>query len=902
MDIEALSSQISFLGNLFTSVASNCGATLRSEAVENANSGEKRDEVKVCYGSHGLGGISGSAEPLEVHVKNGRILRIKPLHFEKVRIYQIKARGKTFTQPAKSLPYWVSLAYKKRLYSPNRVRYPLKRVDWSPENRNPQNRGKSGFVRISWDEALDIIEKEIKRIREKYGLHAVLVQSDGHGQGGAVQTVHGNSSELFRRLGGWTQQVRNPDSWEGYYWGAKHVWGMEGPHAGLPHQDAIFDDVLENAEMLIMTGCDPECTVAGFGGQIGSVTCHWFKEAGIKIVAISPDCNFANAIHADKWIPILPNTDSALYLAIAYLWIKDGTYDKNFLQTHCVGFEDFAKYVTGNEDGVPKTPEWAERITGVPSKTIKALAKAWAKKKTSIALFFGGPKIRGPYSHELARLEVICMAMQGLGKPGRQFLRGFYGGGTGKRLAPFPQYPEFSTTFVAGPMAKYTVSAVSPVFIPKVLVPEAILNPPIAWYGTGAISASREDQFKKYTFPPEGHPGIHMIWNENACYITCWNSKIIEAYRSPSIEFIVAVHPWFENDMVFADLILPAQTILEHEDLIQDTRSFVSMFAYQDKCIEPIGESKSDYEICRLIAQRLGIGEAFPPAEERMKEMYENSYAYKTLGISWEEFKKKKIVIPDCPTWEEWKKIQSEIAAKDGLTWGAKPGLTWYYELPEGKGLDTPTGKIEIYSTGLAKHFPEDDERPPIPRYIAYGQTHQESLLHPRAKKYTLLLISNHPKWRFHAQGDDITWLREIATCKIRGPDGYLYEPVWIHPLDAARRGIKHGDVVKIFNERGAVLAAAYVTERIKPGSVQIHHGARADLISLDPLIDRGGAIDLLVPSKPASRNTVGQVASGILVEVERVDIYGLMDAFPEAFRRRLHPDVGVCYETWVLG
>jgi len=869
---------------------------------QGVDSWKKINDVKVCYVSHGLGGLSGSAEPLEVHVKNGKILRVKPLHFEGVRLYEIRARGKRFTQPAKTLPYWVSVAYKKRVYSPNRVKYPLKRVDWSPENRNTQNRGKSRFVRITWDEALDIIEKELKRIKETYGLWSVLVQDDGHGQGGALQTPHGIHHELFRQLGGWTQQVRNPDSWEGYYWGAKHVWGMEGPHAGLPHQDAIFDDILENTEVLIFTGCDPESTVAGFAGQIGSIMCRWFKEAGIKIVAISPDCNFANAVHADKWIPIRPNTDGALYLAIAYLWIKAGTYDEKFLQTHCVGFDEFRRYVMGEEDGVPKTPEWAERITGVPTRVIKALARTWVKKRTSLALFFGGPKIRGPYSHETARLEVICLAMQGLGKPGRQLLRGFYPAATGKNLAPIPQYPEATRSFVGSAFAKYTVEALSPVIVPKVLVADAILNPPVTWYGTGAIAASREDQFKKYTFPPEGHPGIRMIWNANCCYITCWNSKIIEAYRSPKIEFIVAVTPWLENEAVFADIILPAQTVFEHEDLVITNRAAISAVTYQERCIEPIGESKSDYEICRLVAQRMGVGDAFPPPEELMKRLYETTFAYTKYGISWEEFKKRKIVIADHPTWEEWKQIQKNIEAKYGLTWGSRPGLTWFYELPEGKGLETPTGKLEIVSTGLTKHFPDDDERPPLPHYIPYGETHQESLLHPRAKKYPLLLMSNHPKWRFHAQGDDITWLREIPTCKIRGPDGYLYEPLWIHPIDAEKRGIKHGDIVKVYNERGTVLCAAYVTERIMPGTVHVHHGSRADLISLEPLIDRGGAIDLIVPHKPMSRNTVGQVVSGILVEVEKVDLAELMKRYPQAFSRPTHPDVGPYYDTWVIG
>ena len=135
-----------------------------------------------------------------------------------------------------------------------------------------------------------------------------------------------------------------------------------------------------------------------------------------------------------------------------------------------------------------------------------------------------------------------------------------------------------------------------------------------------------------------------------------------------------------------------------------------------------------------------------------------------------------------------------------------------FYEDPEKHPLKTPSGKIEFYSQNLAKHFPGDEERPPVPHWIPYGETHQESLLCERGKKYPLLTVSNHGRWRVHAQLDDITWFREIETCKIKGPDGYFYEPLWINPKDAAERGIKYGDIIRIYNERGAILGGAFVT------------------------------------------------------------------------------------------
>ena len=178
----------------------------------------------------------------------------------------------------------------------------------------------------------------------------------------------------------------------------------------------IIPDIAENSELLLFWGSDPETTPWGWNGQIVSRLCYWFTELGIKQVYVCPDLNYGTAVHADKWIPIRPNTDAALQLAIAYIWIKEGTYDKEYIATHSVGFEKFEDYVLGKEDGVPKTADWAAEKTGIPVWTIKALARDWAKKATSIVHSNGGSDVRGPYSTEPARLEVILLGMQGTGQ------------------------------------------------------------------------------------------------------------------------------------------------------------------------------------------------------------------------------------------------------------------------------------------------------------------------------------------------------------------------------------------------------------------------------------------------------------------------------------------------------
>ena len=204
----------------------------------------------------------------------------------------MERNGKTFEPLMKSVPAPWSLAYKKRTYSPNRIKYPLKRVDWDPNGeRNTQNRGKSKFVRISWDEATDIIAAEIKRVHKEYGPLSILVQGDGHGECKMIHAPHGCSTLLFDKMGGFTQQVRNPDSWEGWYWGAKHVWG-KGFIGMMAPADNVVKDISEHSDMVVVWGGDPETTPWGFRGQLASRLLYFWTQAGIKQVYICPDLNY----------------------------------------------------------------------------------------------------------------------------------------------------------------------------------------------------------------------------------------------------------------------------------------------------------------------------------------------------------------------------------------------------------------------------------------------------------------------------------------------------------------------------------------------------------------------------------------------------------------------------------
>jgi anaerobic selenocysteine-containing dehydrogenase len=404
-----------------------------------------------------------------------------------------------------------------------------------------------------------------------------------------------------------------------------------------------------------------------------------------------------------------------------------------------------------------------------------------------------------------------------------------------------------------------------------------------------------EDQFKKYTYPipkKEGGTEVHMIWMDNPCRTTCWNNAYlsVEAFRSPKIECIVAQHPWLENDYLLADIILPANTTFEVNDIVTNTIHGVNIASttLQKQAIEPLGESKSDYEIVLEVARKLGKYDEITQGkslEEWIKHCYEIMGLPDLIG--WEDFNEKGYYL--FPPDSEWEKYPA--------------GMLRFYQDPEGNPLPTPSGKLEFYSERLATHFPDDRERPPLPHWIESSETHDERPSGERAKKYPLLIVSNHPRWRMHAQCDDIPWTREFPTCKVRGWDGYLYEPVWIHPEDAEKRGIKGGDIVRIHNDRGAVLGGAYLTERIIPGAVSQDHGARCDWI-IPGELDRGGANNLISPAGLVSKHCGGEVTSGFLVEVEKVTTAQMEDwkrQYPEAFAREYDPASGLQFNAWIV-
>jgi trimethylamine-N-oxide reductase (cytochrome c) len=333
--------------------------------------------------------------PVFVYVKEGKIIRITPIEFDEKdpEPWTINARGKSFTPPRKTTISPHTLGWKSMVYSKDRLLYPMKRVDFDPNGeRNCENRGTSGYERISWDEATDMVANEIKRVKKDYGPGAIMNGSGSHHTWGILGYWLSARLRFFNSIG-FTPVVHNPDSWEGWYWGAMHHWGQSS-HLGAPETYGTVEDCLQNCEMVVFWSSDPEATSGVYGAFEGTVRRQWLQELGIKMVHIDPFYNHTAALLGGKWLAPRPATGNALALAIAYVWITEDLYDKDYVAKRTTGFDQWKDYILGKEDGVPKTPEWQENESAIPAKDVRALAREWGTKKTYLAagglMGFGG--------------------------------------------------------------------------------------------------------------------------------------------------------------------------------------------------------------------------------------------------------------------------------------------------------------------------------------------------------------------------------------------------------------------------------------------------------------------------------------------------------------------------------
>ena len=649
-------------------------------------------------------------------------------------------------------------AYRQRVYAPDRILYPLKRVG---------ERGEGNFERISWDEALEKVANEYKRVKETYGPAAVIYLTTG----GDMGQVHNSRTavRVFSLAGGCTLMWGIASN-EGWMFACQATYGYP---AGNDHRDLI------NSKLVILWGMNPVNIIDGCGTSYALARA---KEAGTRFIVVDPRFTDTAALVADRWIPIRPGTDAAAMIAMAYVMITEDLHDKRFLDTYTAGFDRFKEYVLGEEDGVPKTPAWAERITNIPAQTIDELAREYATTKPAALLPSKAPG-RTAYGEQYHRAAFVLAAMTGnIGIPG---------GSAGSEISqrgetPFPMGPAMRT-------GGNPVDAASP--RRRDALPTAISKGPgllARLHNSEVIDAILKGKAGGY------YSDYKMVYTANTNYLNQYPNvnKAVKALKS--LEFIAIQEQFLTPTAKFADIILPTCTFFERNDAVWGAGPHL---AYQRKVIEPLGESRSHLDICTGLAQKLGIADYNDKTEEEWLEQ---------------------IMRPAVTDYERFKETGVE-------KFYLEPSVPFKREIedPANNPFPTPSGKIEIYSQQIADI--KNPLIPPIPKYIETW----ESLNEPLAEKYPLQLITTHFKRRAHSQFDNIPWLRELEP-----------QAVKINTHDAQARGIKDGDPVRVFNDRGEMIIPAKVTQRIMPSVVDVPEGAWYD--PDEQGIDHGGCPNVL--------------------------------------------------------
>lgn len=665
---------------------------------------------------------------IKVHVKNGVAIRVETDDGPEPQL-RACARGR---------------AYRQQEYSPERLRFPLKRT-------GPRGRGE--FERISWDEALDKVADELVRIKETYGPKAILALTYS-GSAGSLHSGNMTVRQLLRSFGGYMS-----------------AWGGASAEAAVFASRATYGtlttghtrDDLSNSRLIILWGLNPATSIYSTNTSFYLARA---KEAGAIIITIDPRYTTTAATLSDQWIPIRPGTDVAMMTAMAYIMITENLHDQKFLDRCTVGFDKFKDYIMGAEDGIPKTPEWAEAITAVPAATTISLARTYATMKPA-ALIPGYAPGRTAFGEQYHRAASTLAAMTAN--------IGIHGGGA----AGFERGP-------VGPMVppKFSeaIDAVTYEAQLKALnVPRRLQKQPHCCRLWDAIIQGASAGYPcdiKMAYVAFANP-LNQFPNTN---------KGVEALKS--LDFIVVHEQFMTATARFADILLPVTNLWERNDI---ARAWLAgpYFLYLNKAIEPLAEVKSDFDICRELAARLGIQDPFFDISE------EELIRQTAQGMG--------DVMPEIPDFERFKKDGVHKITVSG------PQICFQKQIedPEKNAFPTPSGKIEIYCQRIAEL--NNPDIPPIPKHIDSWEGPND----PLRDQYPLQLITVHHGARAHSCFDNNPWLREIEP-----------QACWISSSDARSRGINNEDEARVFNDRGETIIRARVTERIMPGVVALGEGA----------------------------------------------------------------------------
>ncbi|WFB49150.1 trimethylamine-N-oxide reductase TorA [Vibrio coralliilyticus] len=763
----------SFLkGVATTSAASVIGPSLLASA--SASAAETTGTWKVS-GSHW--------GAFRAHIYAGKVQEIKPLE--------------TDTNPTDMIN-----GIKGVIYNPSRVRYPMVRLDWLKKHKySAETRGDNRFIRVTWDEALDLFYRELERIQKDYGPWALHAGQTGWRQTGQFHSCTSHMQRAVGMHGNFITKVGDYSTGAGqtilpYVLGSTEVYA----------QGTSWSEILENSDNIVLWANDPVKNL-----QVGwNCETHQsfpyleqLKEkvakGEINVLSVDPVKNKTQRFLQNDHLYINPMTDVAFMLAVAHVLYNEKLHDQKFIDTYCLGFEEFIKYVQGEtKDKLEKTPEWAADICGVSADKIREFARMLVNGRTQILM--GWCIQRQEHGEQPYWAAAVVAAMVGqIGLPGGGISYGHHYSGIGVPSTGFAAPGGFPRNLDQGMKPKWDNNDYNG--YSKTI--------PVARWIDCLLEPGKEIRYNGSKVKLPGYK-MMVISGNNPWHHHQDRNRMKKAFKQ--LQTVVTVEFAWTATCRFSDIVLPACTQFERNDIdVYGSYSGKGLIAMH-RLVDPLFQSKTDFEIFTELSRRFGRHNEYTRGMDEMqwvRSLYDDCRAANKGKF-------------DMPSFDDfWE--QSVLDFGEGKPWVRHAD---FREDPEINALGTPSGFIEITSRKIGRYGYEHCQEHPM-----WFEKTERSHGGPGSDKFPFWLQSCHPDKRLHSQMCESEEFR--ATYAVQGR-----EPVYINPQDAKEKGIKDGDLVRVFNDRGQLLAGAVLMDSYARGVIRIEEGAW-----YGPLNEKEGAI-----------------------------------------------------------
>lgn len=704
----------------------------------------------------------------------------------------------------------------------SRVLTPVVREGYLRRGKNSDGagRGREPFVAVSWDQALDLAAEAIRDVRTRRGDSAIYGSSYGWSSAGRFHHAQSQIHRFLRMGGGYTDSVNDYSAGAGLVI-TPHITGMHLYAASGEAPSAR--DIADHCKLILCFGGlglkNNQVSPGGLGNHGAEQHLRILKQAGVHFVNISAIRDDAADFLDAEWLPCRPNSDVALMLGLAHTLLVSDLHDADFLARYCHGFEQVADYLLGRQDGCPKDADWAAKLTAVPAARIRELALRLSRERSIIGLSLSVQ--RGEHGEQTYWAGTTLAAMLGhIGRPGCGIVYG---------------YGVFNSSFKERKRLTFQVGA----------LPQGV-NPVSDYIPVARLTDMLERPGGQFDYNGQRltYPDIGLIYwaGGNPFHHHQDLNRLNRAWAKP--ETIIVHEMYWTATARRADIVFPVATPLERNDYAAS--SFDAFITPMHRIVPPMGEARTDYEVFTALSQRLGFAERFTEGRDEMqwvRHLYE---------VTASNAARANVTLPDFDTF--WRGDTIDLRSQ-------LPDLVSAFEAfradPDANPLKTPSGRLQLYSDKIAS-FRYDD-------CVGHAAWYDKTEWLGAADRYPLHLISNQPPVRLHSQLDHGAVSRER---KVRGR-----EPVRMNPADAKVRGISDGDIVRLFNDRGSLLAGASLSDEVMPGVVQLSTGAWFDSQRFDGTdLDVHGNPNTLTRDVGTSRLAQGTTAHSCLCDAERFD------------------------------